>query len=257
MSSRFYKIGTVIGFSIIIAIIVCIVVAKNKDKKVAEIDQSLIMSSTNLIEDDTNKDSKKEEFNVIEEANKTVKSTNNQVEDKNSNKTKEAENKKNQNKTVQKTAKVDNKKEEAEQKQEAPKDPNFKYPVKGEIIQDYAKDKLVYSATLGEWVTHTGIDIKANKTTVVSASADGCVKSIKNDPRYGLTVVIEHNNDFSTVYANLLTAEFVSVGENVKSGQTIGTVGNTASFEILDEPHLHFEILKNNESIDPNMYLKN
>ena len=215
------------------------------------------MSSTNLIEDDTNKDSKKEEFNVIEEANKTVKSTNNQVEDKNSNKTKEAENKKNQNKTVQKTAKVDNKKEEAEQKQEAPKDPNFKYPVKGEIIQDYAKDKLVYSATLGEWVTHTGIDIKANKTTVVSASADGCVKSIKNDPRYGLTVVIEHNNDFSTVYANLLTAEFVSVGENVKSGQTIGTVGNTASFEILDEPHLHFEILKNNESIDPNMYLKN
>ena len=82
------------------------------------------------------------------------------------------------------------------------------------------------------------------------------VKSEKNDPRYGLTVVVEHSNGFSTVYSNLLTAEFVTVGENLKSGQTIGTVGNTASFEILDEPHLHFEILKNNESIDPNMYLK-
>ena len=40
-------------------------------------------------------------------------------------------------------------------------------------------------------------------------------------------------------------------------GETIGTVGNEASFEILDEPHLHFEILKDGEQVDPNMYLKN
>lgn len=72
----------------------------------------------------------------------------------------------------------------------------------------------------------------------------------------GLTVVIEHNNGYSTVYSNLLTAEFVTVGESVKKGQTIGTVGNTATFEISDEPHLHFEILKDNVQIDPNMYIK-
>ena len=135
-------------------------------------------------------------------------------------------------------------------------DPTFKYPVTGEVLTEYAKDKLVYSNTLGEWITHTGIDIKAEKTTVVKASADGTVKAIKTDPRYGLTVVIEHTNGFSTVYSNLLTAEFVKEGEKVTSGQTIGTVGNTASFEILDESHLHFEILKNGEQIDPNMYLK-
>lgn len=257
MNSRFYKIGTVIGVSVIIAIIVCIVVAKNKDKKVAEMDQSLIMSSTNLIEDEVQEDNKNDSFNVIEEVNQTSTTQNSAVEVKDNKIKNNVENKKNQSKTVQKTASVDKKNEVTEQKQETSKDPEFKYPVKGELIQDYAKDKLVYSATLGEWVTHTGIDIKANKTTVVSASADGCVKSIKNDPRYGLTVVIEHSNGFSTVYANLLTAEFVSVGENVKSGQTIGTVGNTAPFEILDEPHLHFEILKDNESVDPNMYLKN
>ena len=66
----------------------------------------------------------------------------------------------------------------------------------------------------------------------------------------GLTVVIEHNNGYSTVYSNLLTAEFVTAGESVKKGQTIGTVGNTATFEISDEPHLHFEILKDNVQID-------
>ena len=58
------------------------------------------------------------------------------------------------------------------------------------------------------------------------------------------------------VYSNLLTAEFVVEGEKVEQGQTIGTVGNTATFEIADEPHLHFEILKDNESVDPELYLK-
>lgn len=135
-------------------------------------------------------------------------------------------------------------------------DPVFTMPVEGEIIKQYGKEKLIYSETLKEWTTHLGIDIKADKTTVVKASAEGCVKSIKNDPRYGLTVVIEHENGFTTVYSNLLTAEFVVVGENIKSGQTIGTVGNSATFEILDDPHLHFEILKDGNSIDPEMYIK-
>lgn len=129
-------------------------------------------------------------------------------------------------------------------------------PVDGEIIKEYAKDKLVYSDTLKEWITHSGIDIKAEKTTIVKASESGTIKSIKNDPRYGLTIVIEHSAGFSTIYSNLLTAEFVVVGEKVEKGQTIGTVGNTATFEIADEPHLHFEILKDNVQIDPNMYIK-
>lgn len=144
---------------------------------------------------------------------------------------------------------------EDEKKQEE-KDPTFKTPVEGEIIKEYAKDKLVYSNTLGEWVTHNGIDIKSAKTTVVKAAAEGTVKSIKNDPRYGLTVVIEHTNGFTSVYSNLLTTEFVVEGEKVKQGQTIGTVGTTANFEVADEPHLHFEITKNGEYLDPTLYIK-
>lgn len=132
----------------------------------------------------------------------------------------------------------------------------FSKPVDGEIIREYAKDKLVYSETLKEWITHTGVDIKAEKTSVVKAAAEGKVSSIKNDPRYGLTVVIEHQNGFKTVYSNLLTAEFVTEGEEIAAGQTIGTVGNSANFEILDESHLHFEILKDNESLDPTIYIQ-
>ena len=145
---------------------------------------------------------------------------------------------------------------EVQTPKEEEKNPVFIRPVDGEIIREYAKEKLVYSETLKEWITHSGIDIKAEKTSIVKAAADGRVSSIKNDPRYGLTVVVEHQNGFKTVYSNLLTAEFVTEGEDIKSGQTIGTVGNTSIFEVLDDDHLHFEILKENENVDPNIYMQ-
>lgn len=136
------------------------------------------------------------------------------------------------------------------------KDPEFIKPVEGEIIKGYANENLVYSETLKEWTTHNGIDIAAAKTTVVQASAEGTVTAIKNDPRYGTTVIIEHVNGFETRYSNLLTSEFVVVGEKVEKGQSIGTVGNSAMFEVADESHLHFEILKNSEYLNPENYIK-
>lgn len=139
---------------------------------------------------------------------------------------------------------------------EVSKELNFKEPVSGDIIKDFAMDTLVYSNTLEEWTTHSGIDIKADKTTIVVAAESGVVESIKNDPRYGLTVTITHNNGFKTVYSNLLTTEFISENETVEKGQTIATIGETSSFEIADEPHLHFEMYKDNQVVNPTIYLK-
>lgn len=139
---------------------------------------------------------------------------------------------------------------------ETKKEVSFIKPTEGEIICEFAKDNLIYSETLKEWITHTAIDIKADKTSVIKSAADGIVRSIVNDPRYGLTVIIEHDDGYETVYSNLLTAEFVVEGEEVKQGQTIGTVGNTAAFESEMECHLHFELLKNGEYVDPSIYLK-
>lgn len=130
----------------------------------------------------------------------------------------------------------------------------FSAPINGEIIKDFANETLVYSETLEEWTVHNGIDIKAPKTTVVMASAEGMVESIKNDPRYGLTVTITHRDGFKTVYSNLLTAEFVSEGQEVEKGRTIGTVGESASFEAVEEAHLHFEMIKDGEYVNPTLY---
>lgn len=132
----------------------------------------------------------------------------------------------------------------------------FVAPVSGEISKDFAKDTLIYSNTLEEWTTHLGIDIKAPKTTIVVAAEKGTVESIKNDPRFGLTVIIKHAGGFKSIYSNLLTSEFVKEGEEVEKGQTIGTVGESASFEVAEDAHLHFELYKDGEALNPTIYLK-
>ena len=135
--------------------------------------------------------------------------------------------------------------------QETQKELQFQAPVSGEIIKDFAIDTLIYSNTLEEWTTHSGIDIKADKTTIVVSAESGTIESIKTDPRYGLTITILHDNGFKTIYSNLLTTEFVTEGEKVEKGQTIATVGESSSFEIADEAHLHFEMYKDDVLVDP------
>ena len=80
------------------------------------------------------------------------------------------------------------------------------------------------------------------------------MESIKNDPRYGLTVTIAHENGYKTIYSNLLSAEFVAEQQEVEKGQTIGSVGDNAAFEIADEAHLHFEMKKDGETVNPSNY---
>jgi len=160
------------------------------------------------------------------------------------------------NKVVENVTKTQNTVVEQTTIEEPQKELEFSAPVSGEIIKDFARDTLVYSNTLEEWTIHNGIDIKADKMSVVVAAEEGTVETIKNDPRYGLTVTISHANGFKTVYSNLLTTEFVKENETVEKGQTIGTVGETASFEVADEPHVHFEMYKDGEIVNPTIYLK-
>ena len=156
------------------------------------------------------------------------------------------------------TAKTESQPVVEEKKVEEPKvvELHFSVPVQGEIAKDFSDSNLTYSETLQEWTVHLGIDIKADKGSSVVASEAGTVESIKNDPRFGLTIVVEHDSVYQTVYSNLLTSEFVVEGETVEKGQALGTVGNSAVFEIADEPHLHFEILKNSIQVDPSIYIK-
>lgn len=133
--------------------------------------------------------------------------------------------------------------------------PAFKVPVKGKIQTEYSMDKLVFSPTFNEWRTHSGVDISAPHGEVVRSIGDGTVSEIKNDPRFGFTVVVDHNNGYKSIYSNLASDQAIQVGQELKIGDPIGAVGTTAIFESAEPTHLHFELYKENKLVDPVSYI--
>ena len=256
---------SIIGVAILSIIIVVVLIYSNKVKEEVKSGTMSLEEMTNIIED--TQSASTQMGKTVNEAQNTNSGTNtantsntmNAVTNTSTNTSKTNTSAKSSN-TVANTTKQNTttnaENTVKEENKEKAVELTFQKPVEGEVIKEYAQDNLVYSETLQEWVTHSGIDIKADKTTVVKSAEAGTIKSIKNDPRYGLTIVIDHGNNFQTVYSNLLTSEFVVEGEKVEKGQSIGTVGNTAVFEIADEPHLHFEILKDSLPVNPSEYIK-
>lgn len=133
----------------------------------------------------------------------------------------------------------------------------FIRPIEGETAKIFSMDSLIYSETLQEWVTHRGIDIKAEKGAEVKAVADGTIKSIKTDPRYGISIIIKHSKGFESVYACLLNeTQGLKEGDTIKQGQVIGNVGNSGIFESAEGMHLHFEMTKDGDYVNPDIYVK-
>src|SRR5690606_22691878 len=102
------------------------------------------------------------------------------------------------------------------------------YPVQGNILKEHTTDELVYSQTLKEWRTHSGIDIEASTGTEVKAALGGTVEEITEDPLMGICITLDHGNELKTLYANLSTGNMVTVGQKVDKGQIISGVGSTA-----------------------------
>lgn len=137
---------------------------------------------------------------------------------------------------------------------------SFSNPVKSDtalLTNEYAMDHLIYSVTLDQYMTHSGVDIEAPEDTQVVAMADGCVTSVYTDDRYGKSIEITHsdNSGLVSVYSNLSTNEMVEVGDTVKAGQIIGGVGCTGLFESLEPSHLHLEMLKDGVYVNPQDYV--
>ena len=129
-------------------------------------------------------------------------------------------------------------------------------PVVGEVTKFHSIDTPVFSNTLNEWRVHTGLDITADEGDGVYAAAAGEVTKVFSDPFLGKTVEITHDGGIVSVYSNLSSSDIqVSVGDTVKSGAKIGTVGDTSLIELADEPHIHFEVKVNGVSVNPLDYI--
>ena len=131
--------------------------------------------------------------------------------------------------------------------------PDFICPLAGSLLKDYSSDIPVFSMTMEDYRVHCGIDIGADAGEEVLAAADGEITGVFYDPMMGQTVEITHEGGFVTVYKNLQTKMPPSIAEgaSVSAGDTIGYVGDTALIEISESPHIHFEMTKDGESINP------
>ena len=102
---------------------------------------------------------------------------------------------------------------------------------------------------------HNGVDFKAEEGTSVIATADGFIQKcefIEQGMGYGRMILIQHNQQYSTLYAQL--SEFkVKAGDKVKQGNIIGLVGHSG---ISTAPHLHYEIFKDGKNVDPKEFFK-
>lgn len=127
-------------------------------------------------------------------------------------------------------------------------------PVEGELIAEHSNGELVYSKTMEDWRTHNGIDIAAEMGTAVKAAADGVVKQSAYDGMNGYCLTVEHNG-FYTKYCGLQKDSMVPEGTSVKAGDVIGGVGATCETEIAEAPHIHFELIKGDKSVNPLNYI--
>jgi murein DD-endopeptidase MepM/ murein hydrolase activator NlpD len=131
--------------------------------------------------------------------------------------------------------------------------PTFSLPVVGAVSYDFSDSVPVFSLTMGDYRTHLGVDISASLGTEVKAVADGKVSNIWDDPFMGKCVSIEHSGNAVSIYKNLApdVSEGRTIGCDVKVGDVIGAVGETAMNEIAEEPHLHYELKVSDKHVDP------
>lgn len=113
-----------------------------------------------------------------------------------------------------------------------------------------------YNKTLNCYHLHEGIDFAAEAGSTVYAAEDGVVQEVfASDLICGGKIVVKHANDVYTVYEYVDVAADLKEGDSVTRGQAIGTVASAVGAEYKEGAHLHFEVLKNGESVDPTAYL--
>ena len=131
----------------------------------------------------------------------------------------------------------------------------MQWPLEGQVLSSFSRDTLTYSQTMADWRTHEGLDIAAEADSPVMAAQSGTVTAVYEDDFLGSVVVVSHDDDCSTLYANLAKAPEVSVGDTVSAGDVIGRVGGTALLETKEPDHLHFEVFSAGTPVDPMDYL--
>ena len=129
------------------------------------------------------------------------------------------------------------------------------YPVKSRsVLKQYSED-AVFSQTMRDYRAHTGCDFSADEGENIYAMCAGTVKDISVSELYGVIVEVG-SEGFSVYYCGLDPELSVDKGNELKEGDTIGTVAQIPC-ESADDPHVHVEIRVGSKLIDPLSVINN
>lgn len=120
----------------------------------------------------------------------------------------------------------------------------FQRPANGPITSGFG---MRYHPILHYNRMHKGVDIGAPSGSAIYAAADGEVISARYSSSYGNVIILAHGSGLTTVYAHCSRIS-VSVGQAVRRGQRIGSVGSTG---LAKGPHLHWEVYQNGRAVNP------
>ena len=121
------------------------------------------------------------------------------------------------------------------------------------VLNDYG---FYHNKTLNAYYEHSGVDFTATAGPNVLDVEDGVVESVyKDDILIGTEIVINHGNGLKSVYCYVTENEGLKAGDSVKKGDVIGVVAEANGKEYKDGAHLHFEIIKEGNRVDPASYL--
>ncbi|MBE7049558.1 MAG: M23 family metallopeptidase [Ruminococcaceae bacterium] len=132
--------------------------------------------------------------------------------------------------------------------------PDFIPPVSGDVLKDFSDKIPIYSKTMDDWRIHSGIDILCPYGTEVLSCEKGTVTDVGYDMLFGNYVEVSLN-DFTLRYTSLEAGITHSVGDEINKGDVIGYLSDSCISEVCDKPHLHFEMKKSGEYVNPREFI--
>ena len=118
---------------------------------------------------------------------------------------------------------------------------HFLSPIKGEVTDGYNKKKK-----------HFGIDVVGKRGSLITSVSDGVVVTSDWTKETGFVIAVQHSEGFLSFYKHN-SKLLKGVGEFVRAGDPVSVIGNSG--ELTSGPHLHFELWKNGESVNPENYI--
>jgi murein DD-endopeptidase MepM/ murein hydrolase activator NlpD len=122
-------------------------------------------------------------------------------------------------------------------------------PYPGNITSNFGHRENPFGGSNVE--THKGLDIKGPMGAPVKAMAKGKVSFAGPKGGFGNCIILKHGNGFETLYGHL-SKILVSSGQQIEIGQQIGNIGSTGRST---GPHLHYEVHRNGQKINPQSFL--